>query len=114
MDLKDGFYHVSVSEESVKYTLFVTPLGQLEWLKMPFGLKTAPSTFQRCINTVLSDFLKTEDVVVYMDDIVVTTTSNHHLRVLERMLKVIVDNITEIRLDKCKFVQTKIEYLEYF
>lgn len=45
LDLKNGFFHVLVDPESVKYTSFVTPLGQFEFLRMPFGLKNAPSVF---------------------------------------------------------------------
>lgn len=32
MDLKSGFYHVRLEEESVKYTSFVVPNGQYEFL----------------------------------------------------------------------------------
>ncbi|XP_011860339.1 PREDICTED: uncharacterized protein LOC105557649 [Vollenhovia emeryi] len=73
LDLKDGFYHISVAKESIKYTSFVTPLGQFEWVKMPFGLKTAPSTFQRFIDNIFSKLIRQGDVTVYMDDILVAT-----------------------------------------
>lgn len=36
--LKDGFHHVNIAKDSIKYTSFITPLGQFEFLKMPFGL----------------------------------------------------------------------------
>lgn len=45
LDLKNGFHHVFMHEDSIKYTSFVTPLGQFEFLRMPFGLKNAPSVF---------------------------------------------------------------------
>lgn len=38
LDMKDGFHHLRVAEESIKYFSFVTPTGQYEFLKMPFGL----------------------------------------------------------------------------
>jgi len=38
--------------------------------KMPFGLKNAPATFQRCINNLLEDLIY-KDCLVYMDDIIV-------------------------------------------
>lgn len=34
LDLKDGFHHIRVAKESIKYTSFTTPLGQFEFLKM--------------------------------------------------------------------------------
>ncbi|XP_047018896.1 uncharacterized protein LOC124643715 isoform X2 [Helicoverpa zea] len=38
---------VRVSEESIKYTSFVTHHGQFEFLRAPFGLSTCPKTFMR-------------------------------------------------------------------
>jgi len=66
--LKDGFHHVRMAEDSIKYTAFVTPFGQYEYLKMPFGLKNAPARFQRFVNEVLSDEIKSGNVIVYMGD----------------------------------------------
>lgn len=43
LDLKSGFHHVKMHDGSTKYTAFVTPNGQYEYLRMPFGLKNAPS-----------------------------------------------------------------------
>jgi len=47
LDLKNGYFQVFVNKESIKYTSFVTPLGQFEFLRMPMGLKTASAVFQR-------------------------------------------------------------------
>nr|XP_049693297.1 uncharacterized protein LOC126053899 [Helicoverpa armigera]XP_049695188.1 uncharacterized protein LOC126054290 [Helicoverpa armigera]XP_049704767.1 uncharacterized protein LOC126056282 [Helicoverpa armigera] len=38
LDLKSGFFHLKVSEESIKYTSFVTHHGQFEFLRAPFAL----------------------------------------------------------------------------
>lgn len=45
LDLKNGFFHVPVAEESVKYTAFVTYDGQYEFLKTLFGLSVCPQVF---------------------------------------------------------------------
>lgn len=52
LDLRNGFYHIKMAETSIKYTSFITPLGQFEFLKMPFGLTNAPRVFQRHYNTL--------------------------------------------------------------
>lgn len=47
LDLKNGFFHVPLEEESMRYTSFVTPDGQFEFLMVPFGLCNSPAVFQR-------------------------------------------------------------------
>lgn len=45
LDLRNEFFHVTLEESSRKYTAFVTPDGQYEFLKVPFGLCNSPSVF---------------------------------------------------------------------
>ncbi|XP_036145590.1 uncharacterized protein LOC118646556 [Monomorium pharaonis] len=49
LNLKNGFFHVPVSENSQKYTAFIVPDGHFEFLKTPFGLSNAPAIFQKFI-----------------------------------------------------------------
>lgn len=112
MDLKDGFYHVAMAPESIKFTSFVTPMGQFEYLFTPFSLKIGPQCFQRFICEVLAELLKSGCVVVYMDDILVATESIvEHLQIMRSVLNTLVRNKLELRLDKCKFLCTDIDYL---
>lgn len=73
LDLKNGFFHVKLDEDSKKYTSFVTPDGQYEYNCMPFGLKNAPAVFQRYIHCVLRDFIESGKIIVYLDDISIAT-----------------------------------------
>lgn len=114
LDLKNGFYHVFMNEESVRYTSFITPLGQFEFLRMPFGLKNAPSIFQMFINKVFEDLIRTGKVIVYLDDIMIATDNiTQHLEILEEVMTKIVENNLELRLDKCEFLRDTIKYLGY-
>ena len=98
LDLRDGFHHIHIAENSIKYMSFVTPLGQFEYLKMPFGLKTAPTRFQRFVNEVLKPVMITGDVVAYIDDFLIATkTIEYHLQIFSKVLRLLVGNKLELR-----------------
>ena len=53
LDLAKGFYQVGLTDEASARSAFVTPSGKFEFLRMPFGMRNAPSTFQRLMDIVL-------------------------------------------------------------
>lgn len=114
MDLKSGFYQVKLDEDSTKYTSFVVPNGQYEFLRLPFGLKNGPAIFQRFIAGIFQDFLEKNEMVIYMDDIVIASkTLEEHIILLEKSLSRLATYGLKLKIQKCKFAYTKIEYLGY-
>ncbi|XP_064292930.1 probable serine/threonine-protein kinase nek3 [Plodia interpunctella] len=53
LDLSSGFHQIQLNEADKSKTAFTIPEGHFQFTRMPFGLKNAPSTFQR-MNSVLS------------------------------------------------------------
>lgn len=103
-----------MTENSIKYTSFATPNGQFEFLRLPFGLKNGPAIFQRFVNEVFRDFLARNEVVIYMDDILVASrTLDEHLALLDRVLKRLAEYGLELKFQKCKLAYSRIEYLGY-
>ena len=47
MDAKSGFWQVKLSETASYCTTFDTPFGRFRWLRMPFGVSSAPEVWQR-------------------------------------------------------------------
>jgi hypothetical protein len=78
---------------------------------MPFGLKTAPATFQRMMNTVLSGLTRTRRFV-FVDDIVIYANSlvdqDRKLRYVSRRLR---KHNLKLQPDKCEFLRKEVTFL---
>jgi len=53
LDLASGFHHIPMDPKDASKTAFSTSYGHYQFKRMPFGLKNAPTTFQRLIDNVL-------------------------------------------------------------
>jgi transposase InsO family protein len=114
LDLKDAFHHIQLKEASIPYTSFVTFMGQFEYVRLPFGLTSGPSFFMRFINTAFRELLDENKIQIYLDDLLIATeTVEENLEILKRVLRILVDNKLELKLRKCEFLATKINYLGY-
>ena len=103
-DLSSGFHHISLSEESKKYTTFSTPEGHFEFNRMPFGLKNAPASFQRMMDNALRGLIG-KQCFVYLDDIVVFGSA------LQDHNKNMIDFFDRLRKTGLKLQPDKCEYL---
>jgi hypothetical protein len=78
---------------------------------MPFGLTNAPATFQCVMNQVLQPFLR-QSILVFLDDILIYNASwNDHLQHLQQVLQTLRKHQFYLKLSKCSFAQTSLEYL---
>ncbi len=86
LDLLSGYWQVNLAPEARVSTTFSTPSGHFEWLRMPFGLKSALITFQRLMNTLLGDLLG-KDVFAYLDNLIICSKdADAHFASLEAVL----------------------------
>jgi hypothetical protein len=99
-----------VEADRVK-TVFSTMTCHYEYLRMPFGLKSAPSTFQRLMNGVFLGLIGTR-YFVYLDDVIIfgETLQEHHERLREIFEKLRQFSL-KIEPDKCEFLKTELNYL---
>lgn len=74
IDLKSGFHQIKVEKFDRQKTAFSTDKGHFEFIRMPFGLKNAPATFQRAMNNILGDLVG-RCCQVYLDDIIIFGSS---------------------------------------
>lgn len=111
LDLHCGFHQVGVDELDIHKTAFRTKFGHYEFMVMPFGLTSAPATFQRLMNQILQPLLF-EGVLVYLDDILIySETMEEHLELLEKVFSLLKKNQLHVARDKCEFARTSISFL---
>lgn len=109
IDMKSGFHQIPVSEDSIKYTAFVTPDNHYEFIKMPFGICNGPSVFQKAICKAVQHL---KFLLVYIDDLLIPfKTETEGLQYLDLTLNALSEAGFTINLKKCKFFVNEIEYL---
>lgn len=111
LDQSKAYHQGFVKEESRKYTSFVTPWGQYEWNRIPFGLTGAPGLFQAYMNEALEG-LRDKCCLPYLDDILVYSNSfESHLNDLKCVLTRIREKGLKLKPSKCHLFQKQIRYL---
>ena len=86
LDLRSGYYHIALDNESKAKTAFVTLFGKYEFNAVPFGLAQAPAYFQQLISIVLQDC--SDFAMAYLDDIIIFSQNEEdHLKHIEIIFK---------------------------
>ncbi|GJQ86388.1 hypothetical protein Trydic_g8478 [Trypoxylus dichotomus] len=111
LDLAQGFHQIEMDPESIEKTAFVVNNGHYEYIRMPFGLKNAPSTFQRVMDNVLREYLH-KFCFVYMDDVVIFSKSLHqHLAHIRQIFQKLKEYNLKVQLDKSEFLRKEVGFL---
>ena len=67
-DLRNGYWHVELDEESSMLTTFQTTYGRYRWRRLPFGLNVSAEIFQQKLLEALENL---QGVVCIADDVIV-------------------------------------------
>lgn len=111
MDLESGFHQILIQENDIEKTAFSVNGAKYEFTRMPFGLRNAPSIFQRAIDDVLRPFMG-KFAYVYMDDIIIfSKTEEEHLEHLTQIIQSLTEAHMRISSEKSYFFWDKIEFL---
>lgn len=111
LDLAKGFHQIEMEPKDIEKTAFSTANGHYEFVRMPFGLKNAPATFQRMMRDVLKEFIG-KICYVYLDDIIIFSTSlEEHICSLEKIFQRLREVNLKVQLDKTEFLKKETEFL---
>ena len=112
LDLTKGYYQVPVAPEDKEKTAFITAYGKYQFTTMPFGLVSAPPTFQRLMDEVLHGLH--EFSVAYLDDILIhSVTWAEHVHHLTQVFDRLRSAGLRVKERKCSFAKNKCVYLGY-
>ena len=115
MDVKNGFWHVSLDEESSYLTTFQTPFGRYRWKRMPFGISSAPEVFQRKMHELIEGLTGIE---VVADDFIAVgygdtfeEAAQDHDKNLLVFLQRCKERKVHLNLEKLKLRQSQVLFI---
>ena len=112
LDLKKGFYQISMLEGNKRKTAFCMPWGKFAFQRIPFGLKNAPATFQRCMDAALAG--QTEFSSAYIDDVLIYSASwEEHVAHVRAVLGALRKAGLTANPAKCQWRAHTLTYLGY-
>ncbi|MBW0504523.1 hypothetical protein O181_044238 [Austropuccinia psidii MF-1] len=112
MDALKHFHQNVLTENSKKLLRIIVHCGIFEYLRMPFGIKNAPSHYQKMMKIIFTEELSEGWLIIYIDDIIVCSEPwDNHLSRLERVLHKIVQVKMKISLKNSHFAYSELKAL---
>lgn len=111
IDLESGFHQIIIKESDREKTAFSINGAKYEFIRMPFGLKNAPSIFQRCVDDILRPYIG-KFAYVYVDDVLIYSNSpEEHMAHVKTIINALHDANMKISSEKSHFFKTSTEFL---
>ena len=90
VDVREGFLHVRLDEESSLMTTMNTSYGRYRWLRLPFGISSAPEEFQKRLMSALEGvdgvLCITDDILVFREGTTYQEAEKDHYRRLVALM----------------------------
>ena len=111
LDLVSGYWQVPLDKDAQEKSAFVTRGGLWQWRVLPFGLTSAPATFERLMEKVLKG-LQWRTLLLYLDDVIIFSKDfESHLERLAEVCQRFRSAQLKLRPEKCHLFQREVHYL---
>ena len=111
LDLASAFHSIPIRPCDQEKVSFSALDKQYQFVKMPFGLTSAPNTWARLVTEILQHIPKTK-LVVFFDDLLIHSRSlPEHLSTLEEVLTCLRQAGLRINLEKSRWIQPETRFL---
>ncbi|UYV75474.1 K02A2.6-like [Cordylochernes scorpioides] len=109
LDAKSAFWQVPLSENTSKYLVMSTPFGRYRFLRLPFGISSAPEIFQKIMHKIFCDI---PNVVCYIDDLLIWGNSiEDHNSTLKKVLDLARESRLKLTLNKLQMATGEVTFL---
>ena len=111
LDLSHAYQQVLLDESLREYVAINTHLGLFRYLRLPYGVASAPALFQETMDKILNGL---DHVGCILDDIIITgVDDDEHLHNLEAVLQRLNDMNVKLNVSKCYFMKDEVEYFVF-
>ena len=111
LDLGNAYFQIAMDPETAHKTAFCTMSGRYQFNRLSFGMKNAPSWFQRILGDVLSD-IAFRTCLVYIDDIIIwSKDADTHMVHLQQVFDRLRAAGLTLKASKCHFGRSEVPYL---
>ncbi|RDX84614.1 hypothetical protein CR513_34316, partial [Mucuna pruriens] len=108
-DLKSGFWQLGIDPVDRYKTAFCIPNAQYQWTVLPFGLKVAPSLFQKAMIKIFEPIM--ENTIIYIDDILIFSKDmDTHKKLLDKFFNLVNQHGIMLSERKMYLAKTEIDF----
>lgn len=108
VDMKHGYWHVPLDQESRLLTTFNTPFGRFAFNRLPFGVNSAAEVFEKRVEEIFGDL----NAAIYFDDLIVYgKDQKEHDDNLRKLLMRAREHNVKFNKDKIQLNQSEVRYL---
>ena len=109
LDAASGFYQIPLTNAASYLCTMATPKGRYRFLRLPFGLKSAPEVYLQAMSDLFGDL---PGVFIYFDDFLVTGETKDELlfNLRQVFLRCRLHNL-KLQLKKCRFFLQELPWL---